>query len=149
VRLMNESKGTQATIVDAKGLVLGRMASIVAKRLLDGEELIIVNAEEAIISGKRLSIIRESKEFLQVGHFRKGPLHARTPDGIVKRTVRGMLPRKKPRGIEALKRLKVYVGVPEELKATEKTVIPEAEARDLRGPYIRVSELARNIGWKE
>jgi large subunit ribosomal protein L13 len=149
VRLMNESKGTQATIVDAKGLVLGRMASVVAKRLLDGEEMIIINAEEAVISGKRLSIIRESQEFLQVGHFRKGPLHVRTPDSIVKRTVRGMLPRKKPRGIEALKRLKVYVGVPQELQAAEKTLIQEANARDLRGPYIKVSELARNIGWKE
>jgi large subunit ribosomal protein L13 len=149
VRRMNETTGTQATIVDGKGLILGRMASVVAKRLLDGEDIVIVNAEETVISGKRLSIIRESKEFLQVGHFRKGPLHVRTPDGIVKRTVRGMLPRRKPRGIKALKRLKVYVGVPEELEAAEKTVIPEAEARDLRGPYIKVSELARNIGWKK
>lgn len=142
-------KGVRETTIDAKGLVLGRMASIVAKRLLNGERINIVNAEEAVISGKRLSIIRESKRFLEVGHFRRGPLHPRRPDMIVKKVVRGMLPRKKPRGQKALKRLRVHIGVPQELRDKEKETITEVAARNLRGPYIRVSELARNIGWKE
>jgi len=142
-------KGVRETTIDAKGLVLGRMASIVAKRLLNGERINIVNAEEAVISGKRLSIIRESKQFLEVGHFRRGPLHPRRPDMIVKKVVRGMLPRKKPRGQKALKRLRVHIGVPQELRDKEKETITEVAARNLRGPYIRVSELARNIGWKE
>ncbi|HIE18648.1 TPA: 50S ribosomal protein L13, partial [Candidatus Bathyarchaeota archaeon] len=94
------------TVIDAEGLILGRMASQVAKRLLNGEKIIIVNAEKAIISGKRLSILREKQDFLQVGHFRKGPLHPRRPDRIIKKVIRGMLPRKKPRGKDALKRLR-------------------------------------------
>jgi large subunit ribosomal protein L13 len=146
---MSKTKEVQLTIVDARGLVLGRMASEVAKRLLNGENIAIVNAEEAIISGKRLSILRDAKEFLQVGHFRKGPLHSRTPEGIVKKVVRGMLPRKKPRGADALKRLKVYTGLPEGLRDAEKTMLSEANARNLRGRYIKVSDLAREIGWKE
>ncbi|MEM2812340.1 MAG: 50S ribosomal protein L13, partial [Candidatus Bathyarchaeia archaeon] len=36
--------GERTRIIDATGLVLGRMASIVAKRLLNGENIIIVNA---------------------------------------------------------------------------------------------------------
>jgi len=146
---MRETKDVRETTIDAKGLVLGRMASIVAKRLLNGERINIVNAEEAVISGKRLSILKESKEFLQVGHFRKGPLHARRPDMIVKKVVRGMLPRKKPRGAKALGRLKVYIGVPGELRDKELETISQVDARNLRGPYIKVSELASNIGWKE
>ena len=146
---MSKTETTQASVIDAKDLVLGRMASAVAKRLLNGEKIIIVNAEKAVVSGKKLSIIKKHKEFLEVGHFRKGPLHPRRPDRIVKKVVRGMLPRRKPRGIEALKRLKVYIGLPEQFKDVEKTVIPEADATDLRGPYIKLSELARNIGWKE
>ncbi|MCW4021080.1 MAG: 50S ribosomal protein L13 [Candidatus Bathyarchaeota archaeon] len=146
---MNKTEGVKATVIDAKGLILGRMASIAAKRLLNGEKIIIVNAEEAVISGKRLSILRKSEEFLQVGHFRKGPLHPRRPDSIVKKVIRGMLPRKKPRGREALKRLRVYIGVPQEIEDKERETVSEADARDLRGPYIRVSELARNVGWKE
>ena len=142
------SKGTKETIIDADGLILGRMASHIAKRLLDGEKIIIVNAEKAIISGKRLSILREKHEFLQVGHYRKGPFHPRRPDRIVKRVIRGMLPRKKPRGKEALKRLRVYIGIPKDYEGKEMKKIQEADGRNLRGPYIRVSELARNIGWK-
>jgi len=130
------------TVIDAEGLILGRMASQVAKRLLNGERIVIVNAEKAIISGKRLSILREKQDFLQIGHFRKGPM-------IVKNVIRGMLPRKKPRGKDALKRLRVYMGVPKDYEDKEKEKIFEADGRDLRGPYIKVSELARNIGWKE
>ena len=142
------NKEPRERVIDAEGLILGRMASQVAKRLLNGEKIIIVNAEKAIISGKRLSILREKQEFLQVGHFRKGPLHPRRPDRIVKKAIRGMLPRKKPRGKNALKRLKVYIGVPKDYEGVEKEKISEADGRDLRGPYIKVSELARNIGWK-
>ena len=136
-------------VIDAEGLILGRMASHVAKRLLNGERVVIVNAEKALISGKRLSILREKQDFLQVGHFRKGPFHPRRPDMIVKRVIRGMLPRKKPRGKEALKRLRVYIGVPKDYEGKEMEKISEANGRNLRGPRIEVSELARNIGWKK
>ena len=142
------NKGTEETIINADGLILGRMASHIAKRLLNGEKVIIVNAEKAIISGKRLSILREKHDSLQVGHYRKGPLHPRRPDRIVKRVIRGMLPRKKPRGKEALKRLRVYIGIPKDYEGKEMEKIPEADGINLRGPCIRIYELARNIGWK-
>jgi len=133
------------TVIDAKGLILGRMASIVAKRLLNGEKIIIVNAGGAVISGDRYNIIREAHDYLQIGHPGKGPLHPRRPDRIVKRAVRGMLPYKSPRGREALKRLRVYVGVPSELKGMSMETIPEADAGKLGGRYITVSELAQHI----
>jgi large subunit ribosomal protein L13 len=136
-----------ATIIDGKGLILGRMASVIARRLLEGEKIVIINAEEAIISGKRRSILREAHEFLQVGHFRKGPLHPRRPDGIVKKVIRGMLPRRKARGKEALNRLKVHIGEPERFKDKEKETIYKANVRDLKGPFLKVSDLAHNIGW--
>ena len=134
-------------IVDAKGLVLGRMASIIAKRLLQGESIIVVNAEKAAISGKRLQIVKEAKTFLEVGHPRKGPFHQRRPDRIVRRTIRGMLPRKKPKGIQAFKRLKVYLGTPMEFKDKEIQTILDASTEKLKSPYITVGELAKEIGW--
>jgi large subunit ribosomal protein L13 len=136
-----------AVVIDAKGLILGRMASVVAKRLLQGETIIIVNAEKATISGKRLSRVKEAKRFLEVGHPKKGPFHPRRPDRIVRRTIRGMLPRKKPKGQQAYKRLKVFLSIPEELKGKETQTIPEAKAERLRCPYITVGELAKEIGW--
>ena len=137
----------RVAVIDATGLILGRMASHIAKRLLQGEEIIVVNAEKAAISGKRLRIVKEAKRFLEIGHPRKGPLHRRRPDRIVRRTVRGMLPRKKPKGKQAYKRLKVFLEVPEEFKGKEMQTIPNANAEKLRCPYITVGKLAEEIGW--
>jgi large subunit ribosomal protein L13 len=133
-------------IVDAKGLILGRLASNVAKLLLQGETVIILNAEKAAISGKKQQIVQEAKAFLEVGHPRKGPLHPRRPDKIVSRTVRGMLPRRKPKGVAAYKRLRVYLGAPLEFEDKKIQTIPEASADKLKSPYITVGELAKEIG---
>jgi large subunit ribosomal protein L13 len=136
-----------ATIIDAKGLILGRMSSIVAKRLLQGESIVVLNAELAAISGKRLQIVQEAKTFLEVGHPRKGPYHPRRPDRIVRRTIRGMLPWKKPKGRQAYKRLRVYLGAPKEFDGKEIQTILDASAEKLKSPYITVGELAKEVGW--
>ena len=137
------------TIIDANGLILGRLASNVAKRLLEGENVIVLNAEKAAISGKRQQIVQEAKTFLEVGHPRKGPNHPRRPDRIVSRTVRGMLPWRKPKGKAAFKRLRVYLGIPMEYESKTAQTIPEASVNKLKSPYIMVSELAKEVGgWK-
>lgn len=134
-------------IVNADGLILGRMTSMVAKRLLNGEEIIIVNAEKAVLSGKKKSKVAEAKEFLNVGYPRIGPFHRRRPDRIVRRTVRGMLPYKQPKGKSAYKRLKVFMGVPDDLKDQKMETLEKAQARKLKCPYFTVGELAKEIGW--
>lgn len=134
-------------LIDASGLILGRIASDVAKRLLQGESIIIVNAEKAIVSGKRHSLVEEAKVFLEVGHPRKGPYHYRRPDRIIRKTVLGMLPRRKPKGQEAYRRLKVYLGVPEELKGKEMQTVVDAKAEKLKCPYLTLGGLAKEIGW--
>ncbi|MGQ9530530.1 MAG: 50S ribosomal protein L13 [Candidatus Bathycorpusculaceae bacterium] len=137
----------QATIINAEGLILGRMASIVAKRLLNGEEITIVNAEKAVLSGKKKSKIREAKEFLEVGYPRKGPFHYRRPDRIVRRTIRGMLPYKQPKGKQAYKRLQVFIGIPENFQNQKTETLPEAQAEKLKCPYFTIEEFAKEIGW--
>lgn len=135
-----------SVIIDAKGLILGRMASNVAKLLLEGEKVVILNAEKAAISGKKQHIVTDAKTFLEVGHPRKGPYHPRRPDKIVSRTIRGMLPRRKPKGIQAFKRLRVYLGVPVEFEGKNIQTITEATTGKLKSPYITVGELAKEIG---
>jgi len=137
----------KAIIIDAKGLILGRMSSIVAKLLLQGETIVVLNSEKAAISGKRLQIVKDAKSFLEVGHPRKGPYHPRRPDRIVRRTIRGMLPWKKPKGRQAYKRLRVYLGAPKEFDGKEIQSILDASAEKLKSPYITVGELAKEIGW--
>jgi len=137
-----------STVIDASGLILGRMASIVAKRLLLGEPIVIVNAEKAALSGRRLSRVKEARAFLDIGHPGKGPFHPRRPDLIVRRTVRGMLPHRQPKGETALKRLRVFLSVPAELKNVAFQTIPEANVGKLRCPYVTVGEFAKEIGYK-
>jgi large subunit ribosomal protein L13 len=139
----------QVTLVDADGLILGRMASVVAKKLLNGEKIIIVNAEKAVISGKKKSKIAEAKEFLEVGAPKRGPFHYRRPDRILRKTVRGMLPFKKPKGKNALNKLKVFISVPEDLKDQQSMYIEEAQAAKLNGPYFTLADLAKEIGWNQ
>lgn len=139
----------QKTVIDAEGLILGRMASIVAKRLLQGERIDIVNAEGAVVSGKRLNVINERKEFLNVGgRNKRGPIHYRRPNAIIRRTIRGMLPHRKARGRDAFRKLHVHIGVPEELEEIQAESIADAHLERLRGRYVTVGEIARSIGWK-
>jgi large subunit ribosomal protein L13 len=135
------------TIINAEGLIVGRMASTIAKRLLSGERVIIVNAEKAMLSGKRKSKVAEAKIFLEVGYPRQGPLHYKRPDRILRKTVRGMLPFKQPKGKQAYKRLMVYIGVPNELKDQKMETLPTAKSDKLTCPRFTLGEFAKEIGW--
>lgn len=137
-------------IIDASNLVLGRLASIVAKHLLSGESVVVVNAERAVVTGARTMILGEAHSRLgtrTLGSKSKSPKHPRRPDGIVRRTVRGMLPREKEKGKGAYSRLRVYIGVPEDID-TASTVRPkEAENRSMIR-LTTVGEIAQSMGWK-
>ena len=142
-----QTTNQKVTIINAEELILGRMASTVAKRLLKGERIIIVNAEKTVLSGKRKSRVSEAKEFLEVGHPKKGPFHYRRPDRILRRTVRGMLPYKQPKGKQAYKRLKVLIGIPEDFKDQKMETLAQAHAKKLTCPYFTLGRFAKEIGW--
>jgi large subunit ribosomal protein L13 len=143
------AKPTTAAIVNGEGLILGRMCSTVAKRLLKGETIIIVNAEKIVISGKRKSKVAEAHKFLEVGAPERGPFHSRRPDRIVCKTVRGMVPWGQPKGKVAYKRLKAYLGVPVEFKDQKMETDPYAQVSKLSGPHFTLKEFAIEIGWNQ
>jgi len=145
----NELKPTSDQIViDATDLILGRMASTVSKLILKGESVLIINAEKALISGNKKNIIEnvEKKIGLRtLGSQKKAPKQPRKPDGFVRLTVRKMLPWKKNRGKKAYRRLKVYVGEPEETKKLHVQTLPKAK-RDVY-KFMTVGELLKAFGW--
>jgi len=138
-----------AVVINADGLILGRMCSKIAKRLLNGEEIIVVNAEKTILSGRRTSKVKEAHLFLEVGKPVTGPFHYRRPDRILRRTVRGMLPFKQPKGKQAYKRLKVFIGTPDEIKDQKTETLEEAQAKKLTCSYFTLGEFAKEIGWNQ
>ena len=139
-------------IINAEGLILGRLASKVAKMLLEGEEVVIVNAEKAIITGNREDIFAKYKQRTELRtrtNPRRGPFYPKRSDEIVRRTIRGMLPWKTDRGRKAFRRLKVYVGVPKEFEGKELETISEAHMSRLATPkYVTVGEVAKFLGGK-
>jgi len=132
-------------IVDGKNAILGRLASEVAKRLLKGEKVEIVNCEKIIITGDPVKIYEKYKLRRDMGSPHHGPFFPRTPAGIVRRTIRGMLPYKKPKGRKAFSLLRVYVGIPKELEDKDKEKIG---VKDIESNYITVGELAKKLGAK-
>jgi len=133
-----------ATIIDASDAILGRLSTTVAKRILSGEEIIIVNSEKAIISGKKPEIKKRYMQKREVGTYRKGPFFPRMPDQIVKRTVRGMLPYQKPDGRAAFKRLKCYSGLDSQFKDKKIEKVENATKKPVN--FITVEELSRFLG---
>lgn len=126
---------------------MGRLASMVAKRLLKGEEMSIVNAEKAIVSGSKEATFRRYKQWVDRGSREKGPHYPRRPDQIVARTIRGMLPYKKARGKDAFTRLKVYIDIPEELAREPITTLENADMTRLSTiKYMALGELSRRLG---
>ncbi len=132
-------------VIDATGHVIGRLSSAVAKRLLKGEEVIVVNAEKALITGRRGWLLKEFHHRREVGSQRKGPFYPRRPDRIVHRSVRGMVPNQQPRGRAAMKRLRVYVGVPAELKDAPIERVAGAD-RISTTRYMTIGEIAERLG---
>lgn len=102
--------------IDAKGAVLGRLASYVAKEALKGEEFRIFNCNQVIITGNKKTTEREFIEKRsRFGHSQKGPKHHANAEKIVKRTIRGMLPdHREGRGKIANKRILCYIAIPKE-----------------------------------
>lgn len=112
-------------LIDAKGLVVGRLAALIATRLRGkhkpiftphvdcGDNVIVVNAEDVVLTGAK----REDKVYHHHTGYPGGIkertarqiLEGRFPERIVEKAVERMLPRG-PLGRRQLKNLKVYKG---------------------------------------
>ena len=148
--LSETEKNNLSLTVDATDCVAGRMCSQVSKLLLKGYRVRVVNAEKSVISGDRRMIINSYKKFLTISSATNpinGPFHPRRPDRILTRMIRGMLPKRKPSGITALKRLRVYVSVPPDLRESKKDTFDSSKIRKPHSYYLSLGEVAKEIGW--
>jgi large subunit ribosomal protein L13 len=140
-----EFDAEEATLINGEGAVLGRLASTLASESLDGEKMVVVNTENAVISGEKSDVVDDYRGKVERSVDR-GPFHPRRPEGIAKRAVRGMLPYKKQRGKDALSRIRFYVDVPEEY-ADEDFEEPDKAVDDIgKGGYVTLGEISDKIG---
>nr|ACY71296.1 ribosomal protein L13A [Chrysomela tremula] len=144
----------KAILIDGRGHLLGRLAAIVSKTLLQGNKVTVVRCEQLNISG---NFYRNKLKFLSFLRKRcnvnpaRGPFHFRAPSRIFWKTVRGMLPHKTERGKQALRRLKAYEGIPPPYDRRKRVVVPGALRVICLKPgrkYCHVGRLSHEVGWK-
>jgi large subunit ribosomal protein L13 len=148
---VSRNNGGETVIVNAAECIAGRMCSKVSKLLLQGTRVTIVNAEKAVLSGHRHMLIEAYKKKLEISSATNpihGPFHPRRPDTILTRLVRGMLPKRKSSGLEAFRRLRVYIGVPEKLGSSKLLSFEDSKITKPASYYITIGDVAREIGWK-
>lgn len=134
-------------VVDASDSILGRLASVAAKKALQGEEVFVVNCEKAVITGRKKDILAKHMQRFELGQPTQGPFFPKRPDMFVRRVIRGMVPRKKARGRAAFKNVKCFIGVPEGLGTQKFEKVAEADIRKASTiKFITVGELCRLIG---
>ena len=138
-------------IINGEGHILGRLASVVSKKLLDGEEVVVLNAEKIMLTGNKDWAYAKYKQRVDRASISNprdlGPKYPRRPEDIFRRTVRGMLPMKKAKGKTAFKGFKAFVGVPEEYADAELITMPEAEYNDIK-KGMELGEISKLLGAK-
>jgi len=148
------SQQKKVLVVDGSGHILGRLASIIAKKLLEDPELeiVVVNVEKIVVSGKPSEVVKWYKQtILPVKSHHKHkwrPKRPRSPIRLFKKTVWGMLPKHNKRGKNAYRRLKAYIGVPEEFQGKEMVRFKDADASRLARDYVELARIARELGWR-
>jgi len=132
------------TVVDARDCILGRVASQVAERALDGERVAVVNAERAVITGREERVTEKFQNRREHGSDR-GPYYPKRPDRIFKRSIRGMLPYKQPRGREAFESVRVYVGNPYD---DDRAVVLEDTSLDRLSniKFVSLGDVSESLG---
>ncbi|KAL4209398.1 putative 60S ribosomal protein L16 [Rhizopus microsporus] len=160
----------KVVVIDGKGHLLGRLASIIAKQALNGQKVVVVRCEELNVSGEFfrnkcmyinvdpvmiliLNIVKYHAYLNKrcIVNPRRGPFHFRAPSRILYKAIRGMIPHKTARGAAALDRIKLFEGVPAPYDRVKRMVVPDA-LRVLRlkpgRKYTTIGRISHEVGWK-
>ena len=132
-------------VVDATDRIMGRLSSRISKKLLEGDSVVVVNAAQAVVSGSPEFVKRKYLARKHRGSRQKGPFIHRAPDALLRRCIRGMIPRVKDKGRRAYARLRVFSDCPEKYKDVKKF---GKGVNDLRCKFVRLKEVSRFLGAK-
>ena len=141
---------TETLHIDATNAIIGRLCSYAAKQALLGKKINIYNCENAVISGpKNYTFERYHHLIEDTGQPFRGPNYPKRADMFVRRIVRGMVPFRQTRGIEAFKRIMCYISAPADLKDKIKKHEPADMKRLNTVKFITIKELIRRLGGRQ
>ena len=136
-------------VINGEHMILGRVASYIAKASLFGEKISLVNCDKIIITGNKHSIFKRQHLLSEMkGKPTKGIFYQRRPDFFVRRSIKRMLPDSE-RGKAALKKIKCYIATPENLRNVKQETVANAHIQKLPNlKYLTVGELCLRMGAK-
>lgn len=139
-------------IIDGNGLIVGRVSARIAKEMLRGNDVTVVNADKMVFSGNKTHVLwlyKERRSMQDKANPEHNPKWPRRPDLLVRRIIRGMLPWKAARGKQAFKKLKVYMGMPGKLTPDTPEWLDGVSASKLKTTRLfSISDLCAELGWR-
>ncbi|MBN1924028.1 MAG: 50S ribosomal protein L13 [Nanoarchaeota archaeon] len=136
-------------IIDAKDCIVGRMATQVAQLAKLGKEVVIINCEDAAITGGKKKVISDYLIKLHRGSTEKGPFYPKRPDRFVRRVIRGMMDYKGFKGKPAFSRVKTFIGAPKEYEAQVSKDFKCKKVSDLeKYKFVKISDVCKQLGGK-
>ena len=152
-QLVKLNKAQNSSLVlDGSNLIAGRLSTYVAKKLIEGHSIHVINADKVLLTGNRSSIISSWKKKLEIGSIvnpeKHGPFHKKHPHEILSKMIRGMLPRRKTHGLEAFRRLRVSVGSPLSPNINDDPLLEKAKANKPLSFYLTLGSLSQEFGWE-
>ncbi len=132
--------------IDATNCIAGRLSSQVAKMLLKGDKVLVLNAKDVVVSGNPKYNKKDFLHEIRKGDPYHGPFFPKESDKILKRMIKNMLP-KKHRGTEALKNLKVFNSLPAEFGG-KKTEVLGKTVNKLECKYTTLGKISEFLGAK-
>lgn len=138
------------TVIDGRNAILGRLCSVVAEKIMDGEEIVVLNCESIVVTGEKEVVFADYKARYDRGECksRKGPFYPRRADLLFKRSVRGMIPWTTSSGRDAFRRLHAYVGTPKQFTDGFEITVEEQAMKKITGKYTTLGAVAKFLGSK-
>ncbi|MBM3281807.1 MAG: 50S ribosomal protein L13 [Candidatus Diapherotrites archaeon] len=150
-RSTSKAPARETKYVDANNMIVGRLASLVAGELLRGESVVVINTEKAVFTGNPVVLQKLWQTRLDLrprGNPETGPRFSRVPDRIVREVIEGMVPHRTQRGVEAMRRLKTFIGKPAQYEGKTFKGMNEAQNTKTKGTTT-VLKLANALGYNE
>ncbi|MBO5654227.1 MAG: 50S ribosomal protein L13 [Candidatus Methanomethylophilaceae archaeon] len=138
------------TVIDGKNAILGRLGTVVAQKIMAGEDVVVLNCESIVITGEKEMVFADYKARFDRGECksRKGPFYPRRADLLFKRSVRGMIPWTTTSGRNAFRRLHAYVGTPKQFTEGFEVTVEEQAMKKITGKYTTLGAVAKFLGSK-
>lgn len=153
-RVFEHNYESPAIVVNAQGHVAGKLATFVAKNILEGQKVIVINTEYLVLTGPIERSVGKFTRYLNKRRLTKpenGQKHHRSPSMFFRRIVRRMVPKRIVRGQKALTLLSTYESCPDDLIHSKWVVCPKALLKNTADPIRKsfyIKELLIKFGWK-